>query len=93
MEQSVEAATVELPLKISAKIGCEFYSFLIYTESIIFILPFCDEFFHYTWPTAVSLTNTSGKLIYCNAEVDILGPYDIRRTISWSFVIADVIHL
>ena len=41
------------------------------------------------------MTNASGKLIYCHGhgEVDaILGLRGIRRSFSWSFVIADVIH-
>ena len=91
--QSVATVTVGLPLKISAKIGCKSYAFLIDTGSCISILPYSHEFLPHIRSTAVSLTNASGKPIRCYGEIDVdLGLRHVRRSFLWSFVIADVVH-
>ena len=82
-----------MPLKISAKIGCKSYSFIIDTSSALSLLPFESDLTPFLRPTAVSLTNASGVPIQCYGEVDMdLGIQCIRRSFSWSFVVADVIH-
>ena len=82
-----------MPLKISAKIGGETYSFLIDTGSTLSILPFDPKLTPFLRPTAVNLTNASGAPIVCHGEVDVeLGIRCIRRSFPWSFVVADVVH-
>ena len=85
--------TVGLPLKISAKIGCSSYSFLIDTGSGISILPYDPEFEPLLKPTAVSLTNASGDIIKTHGEINVqLDIRTIHRSFNWSFIVADVAH-
>ena len=93
MRQSVNLATIGLPLQLSAKIGCKSHSFLIDTGSSLSLLPFDPELTPFLRPTAVTLTNASGASIHCYGEVDVdLGIRCIRRSVPWSFVVADVVH-
>lgn len=82
-----------MPLKISAQIGSNPLQFLIDTGSSVSILPYSPPFTNLLRPTAVSLTNASGSNVRCYGEVDVtLGIRSIRRSFSWSFVVADVVQ-
>ena len=87
----MHVTTVGLPLKISAKIGCKTYSFLIDTGSSISLLPYHPDMLPFLRPTNVNLTNASGEVIKCHGEVNVeLGIQRLRRSFPWSFVVASV---
>ena len=84
---------VELPLELSATLGCDNTSltFLVDTGATVSILPYKPEYYPLLKPTVVSLTNASGHNVKCHGEMNVnLKIPCIRRTFHFTFVIADV---
>ena len=82
--------TTGLPLKLSATIGTEKYSFLLDTGSSVSLLPY-NNIYSILRPATITLSNASGDQIKCYGELDAqVGIPALRRNFTMTFLIAEV---
>ena len=87
-------ATAGLPLlEVAAQIGATKLKLIIDTGASISILPTKYAVGLSLQPTAVTLTSASGETIPCHGESSVdIQIRSLRRTFTWTFVIADTTH-